>query len=678
MLTQEQIQSIRTRNGIKPEPDQAVSSRAAELDSAWATPAPTPAPTAQPGVIERTGEFINKNISEPVANTVIGAAKGAMDTVATVPLAVNKVVGQAVGLGTDKQFNEARQMTADSTNKLLDLRNKHPKGSPEYNRLDAIFKKAAMSDQQTNADINQSQNEVNAEIGGLAEKPGFITPQGTAQKVGFAGEKVGEFVYAGKKLADPAANYSKQLFNEKTVGMAISPLVQKLTMAGIGSIAEGVSAGIITAAQGKDLKDIGKATMWSTILSAPFKLYGEFSTPAADALKGSAEKSASQALGATTKENKRISDKVVPELLNRRVTFLTRGGLEQKAGTAADAIGDQIDDAWGALPPNTKTSIAPIIKNLEDAKSSLMITGTTKVPEAMMGRYQALQNIQKEIIDVAQAGDDSMPIVSQYIKGTVDTMKNYLKDPDVIKSGIQNNTDDMIRTVQRNIVDGLKGENYAKYASEVAKLDPSKFSSLDDFYVAAQEAATQGTDDVSAFSIRSFKQLLDKVIGEKKGGFGLTGAETDKLYAQKMAANAMRNVLNDDHPNIAKLNKEFNFWSNVQRVVGDTVKRTKSQGSLGEDIAEGTGAVVGAVTKGTFGNVLLTATGLRLLKRAISSPAWRMVSGIVKDSLADALASGKTQTVLEIANRIINAHASGAIPESQTSPKEEKPPQWLE
>ena len=107
-----------------------------------------------------------------------------------------------------------------------------------------------------------------------------------------------------------------------------------------------------------------------------------------------------------------------------------------------------------------------------------------------------------------------------------------------------------------------------------------------------------------------------------------------------------------EFPDIAKLNAEYNFWSNVKDVTEATILRTKGQGEpLGRQIGEGAGLIAGAVLGG-LGKAVTGLLSLHFLKAAVTSPIWRNTSGIVRQNIADLLASGQTEKVLDILGRI--------------------------
>ena len=99
-------------------------------------------------------------------------------------------------------------------------------------------------------------------------------------------------------------------------------------------------------------------------------------------------------------------------------------------------------------------------------------------------------------------------------------------------------------------------------------MDVGKYRALDGLQKDLLNVIGGGVEEaknpvVSVGTARKVRQILDKAIGQNSKVFGLTGNETDSLAVQKLAANSIRSALAKEYPDIASLNKEFTFWSNV-------------------------------------------------------------------------------------------------------------------
>lgn len=319
--------------------------------------------------------------------------------------------------------------------------------------------------------------------------------------------------------------------------------------AGLGSIFDETAKG---AAFGLGSKLVGKG------VAKAFQ-------PAAKPLQESAEKSYSKVLGATTKQNKVLSDKVVPGLLGRGEKAVTRTGLLNKAQRGMEQTGEALEAAYEKLPEGTRVNIKPIFDNLQKLKQQYVVKGTTQIGDD--AAYKAVENMQRKLLDISN-------------------------------------------------------------------------------------------ESVSVGSIRSFRQILDKATQRTGKAFGLSDSDSVVAEARKATANAIRSELAKEFPEIGKLNAEFNFWSNVQKVLGSTIQRTKSQNPLGNQIATEGGAILGATLKGTVGNALIGAASLKFLKQAIQSTAWRTTSATTKATLANFLARGDMAKADTLLQKIISANRS--------------------
>lgn len=392
-----------------------------------------------------------------------------------------------------------------------------------------------------------------------------LKPEGTAQKVGFTTEKIAEFMVPAGKIKE--AETAIKTFN---ASRKFSPVAQKLLNTLERSGVEAISAGTVSAAQGREMKDVKNATILSFLFSIPFKAAQELREPVGKVLEERARSQFSKILKPTTKENKRLAEKTVPELLKRRVIVVSRKGLEKKAVEELAGVGDDLESAYNSLPPNTKVQVAPIISKIEEYKSKFLA-----------------QNAAGEWIVVDRAG----------YKAAVEIQQTFLR---------------------------------------LAK-NPAGF-----------------TDDIAIESIRRARQILDKAVG-RKGGFAISEFEGSLRDAQLEGANAIREQLAKQFPNIDKINKEYTFWSNVRRVIEATNKRITGQEPLSETLFELGGGVVGASRGGLKSTVIGLVTG-KLLIEAIRSPLWRSTSAVTKHVIAESLLRGDSVAV-DILNRIV----TGAI-----------------
>jgi hypothetical protein len=140
--------------------------------------------------------------------------------------------------------------------------------------------------------------------------------------------------------------------------------------------------------------------------------------------------------------------------------------------------------------------------------------------------------------------------------------------------------------------------------------------------------------------VRSLRQYYDSIAAKAGRYQGQALADESMSEAHGMAADAIREELAKQFPNIAVLNKEYHFWKDAAKVVGDTVMRREGQAKpLGRKLVGAAGAAAGFATAGVHGLALGKVAG-ESFEALITSPAWNTVSAVMKNNLAKALAQG--------------------------------------
>lgn len=285
-------------------------------------------------------------------------------------------------------------------------------------------------------------------------------------------------------------------------------------------------------------------------------------------LQSAAVKQYSEALGATKEFLKGQTARVVPELLEKKVTALTQSGLLSKAVAQRDVAWGELEKVLEKIPNGTQIKTSAILDTLEDFKSGVIVKGT-----------------------------------------------NIVAEPAVIKR-----------------VDEIKA------------------------------IVEQLGDNVSFESIRSLRQIWDKAVAESKG-FVLTPKEGSKLAVKKAATNSIRSELSKEFPELAKVNAEYSLWRGVEDILTETVKRKSTQsGRLGQNIATGFGASVGAATGG-LQNAFFVGAVARQVAKLFNSTGWKTVSAVQKKKLADAITGGNSEQAISIM-KIIEKEMAAALGES--------------
>ena len=168
---------------------------------------------------------------------------------------------------------------------------------------------------------------------------------------------------------------------------------------------------------------------------------------------------------------------------------------------------------------------------------------------------------------------------------------------------------------------------------------------------------------------RQLRQAWDDVAALAKRYQGAELADCASGEVHGMAADAIREELGQQFPSIDALNKEYSFWKNVDKVVGDTILRQGQAKPLGQKLAQAAGTAEG-YAKGGVGGAVLGREAMAALEKIITSHAWGTVSAVMKDKLATAMASRDTNAVIDIVTRL------GAAGATQCNHPEHKLPQW--
>jgi hypothetical protein len=195
------------------------------------------------------------------------------------------------------------------------------------------------------------------------------------------------------------------------------------------------------------------------------------------------------------------------------------------------------------------------------------------------------------------------------------------------------------RVPTQPILDHFEQSKQAFMSAEGKVLDQAAIDRVD----ALKQVVAQFGPDVSPGDIVKLRRLWDKQIAAAHGFYGKTVAEGSALDAKREAADAIRSELAQQYPDLDKINKEFSFWANVRKVIGETVTRKESQAPpLGETVL----AAGGLAHAGAPG-----AAAWWGLRKVLTSTAWNTASASLKFKIADLLADGKTEQAATLAGQ---------------------------
>lgn len=176
--------------------------------------------------------------------------------------------------------------------------------------------------------------------------------------------------------------------------------------------------------------------------------------------------------------------------------------------------------------------------------------------------------------------------------------------------------------------------------------------------------------DVSPDNLRRLRQIFEDPVAQRGGYAGADLSTNYTLSAQKQAADSIRGILNKN-PDIGSLNKEISFWLDVQRVTSESgLRRTGQEGGLlktlwplGAAVAGGGAGFAAHGAEAGLGAAATTMLATQVAKAA-RSPAWRTVSAVTKDRLANALARGDVAATSALLSKV--GSATAATPQPQT------------
>lgn len=178
------------------------------------------------------------------------------------------------------------------------------------------------------------------------------------------------------------------------------------------------------------------------------------------------------------------------------------------------------------------------------------------------------------------------------------------------------------------------------------------------------ENITKLGNEVSSGAFRKLRQIWDEHYDVTKQSIDDISAYTKK--AQRLGADAIRDEFAKTRPDLDKINKEFNFWSNVQKLGEYTT--SKAKGVLSAGIGATVGGIMGAESgQGALGKIGGAGAGIVvgsiLGKNAIEfmkSPAWKSASSVAKYKLAEAIMKNPAE-----AKQIIGRMMAGVYNETK-------------
>lgn len=244
------------------------------------------------------------------------------------------------------------------------------------------------------------------------------------------------------------------------------------------------------------------------------------------------------------------------------------------------------------------------------------------------------------------------------ISDTVDeNLQNVGKQYDTAEKAIPGSTKLEVQPILDQL-DEVKKEFTINGANGPVIADPAAVQHLSDFQDTIKKLSSEGL--VSKDSLTQLKQLWQSKVARAGGYYGKTLAEGSQVDMLGEAEKAIRRQLDTQFPDVAKINGEFKFWKDAEKVVNDTILRKTGQSGIVSKIGW---EMAGGLASLPFGGPLSGLGGITLgegIRMVVTSPTWKTTSSIIKDRLASAIASGNAVKIGEIIKQI-------GVPVSRTS-----------
>jgi hypothetical protein len=174
-------------------------------------------------------------------------------------------------------------------------------------------------------------------------------------------------------------------------------------------------------------------------------------------------------------------------------------------------------------------------------------------------------------------------------------------------------------------------------------VDAKPLKIIDNLSQVIRDAADEG-GQIAREELRSIRQIWDKAVYAGEKTLGKTVEEGTELSLKKMATDSIRNLLAEEVPDLAKINKKFNFYSNLLKLAEATGARRTGQSGL---VRRGFGALLGS----QFGKVASNVTGIpggeiagaaagSEMAKITGSTLFKSLSAKGKNMVADAILQG--------------------------------------
>lgn len=176
----------------------------------------------------------------------------------------------------------------------------------------------------------------------------------------------------------------------------------------------------------KGAVELGKGAVG--LAKAGGKFIANQTSKLAPVIEKSAQASYTKALGPTVKAERGIAEKVSPELAKRKTFVWTRGGLQRAAEKNELQAATKLEDAYNALPSDSKFVAKPVLESIVNKQKALEIDGV--IPKESEAQYDALNKMKENILHVTEnkiVSPQTIRVYRQVLDETiVDSKKGFV------------------------------------------------------------------------------------------------------------------------------------------------------------------------------------------------------------------------------------------------------------
>lgn len=351
-----------------------------------------------------------------------------------------------------------------------------------------------------------------------------------------------------------------------------------------------------------------------------------------------------------------------------------KGNLVRKAATQAVGSG-ALARAQGADLPGTGLTA------LGGAAGPLVAQGVTKAGAAL--KQSALTGVEKALGPTkerfkAMSERIAPEFLEKRIGGVFGKSRKALLSEAKSASTAAGRQIDAVLTNAKNagqmvkvqpIIDTLDQAKSKFISPDTGKiLDPRVVRQLDSLQAVVSDLGPDATVADLVAVRRVWDQVVSHVGGfqhRAPGAIGMPLKEQTEAWAKRKGANAIRELLAKQVPDLDEVNKAYRFWKSLDDILTQTVKRTAPQKpGLGKTILTAAGMAAGASSgEGPIDKaekMFIYGAVANRLSATVRSPQWKLASANLKNELAKAIMTGAPGRVSAVLHRIMVGGTSQA------------------